>query len=118
MSDDFSFEKLIIYKRSLQFSIELCRKASNFPFKFSRLRDQLIGAAISVPLNITEGSGRTTYKDRIRFYKIAQASAYECIPILDICFQLSLISDSFHKTFKQELTEISKMISAFIKSIH
>jgi len=117
-TEQFNFEKLKVYERSLEFSIELCRKASDFPIKFSRIRDQLIGAAISVPLNIAEGSGRKTTKDKIHFYKIARASAFECVPILDICSRLSLIDEGFYNKFKQEITEISKMISGFINSIH
>jgi four helix bundle protein len=118
MSFEFNFEKLNVYKRSLGFSIELCKKASDFPIKFSRLRDQLIGAAISVPLNIAEGSGRKTDKDKIHFYKIARASVFECVPILDICSQLSLVEEDFYNKFKQEITEISKMLSGLINSIH
>ena len=117
MDDEFNFKKLKIYNRSLEFSIELCKKASDFPIKFSRIRDQLIGAAISVPLNIAEGSGRKTIKDKIHFCKIAQASLFECVPILDICFRLSLFDTNFYNRFKQEITEISKMLSSFIVSL-
>lgn len=110
----FNFEKLKVYERSLKFSIELCRKASNFPFKFSRLRDQLIGAAISVPLNIAEGSGRKTIKDKANFYKTARASIFECVPILEISYKLNLIDEDYLKRFKQEIMEISKMLSGLM----
>jgi len=55
---DSFFEDLNVYQKSLNLSFMICRKASSFPFKFSRIRDQLIGAVISAPLNIAEGSGR------------------------------------------------------------
>lgn len=118
MSDElFYFEKLKVYQRSLELSVGLCKKASVFPVKFSRVRDQLIGAAISVPLNIAEGSGRRTSKDKVHFYKIARASIFECIPILEICQQLGLIDKDFYDRFRQEVVEISKMISGLIKSL-
>jgi len=113
-SEKFNFEKLMVYERSLEFSIELCRKASDFPIKFSRLRDQLIGAAISVPLNIAEGSGRKTSKDKINFYKTARASIFECIPILEISYGLDLIDNDYLSKFRREISEISKMLSGLM----
>jgi len=69
MGEEFFFEKLIVYQRSLDFAIRLCKIANNFSIKFSRIRDQLIGARISIPLNIAEGSGRNSSKEKINFYK-------------------------------------------------
>jgi len=113
----FYFEKLKVYKRGLDFSVELCKIATEFQIKFSRIRDQLIGAAISVPLNIAEGSGRRTNKDKIHFYKIARASIFECIPILEICYELELINNDSYDVYRQEIIEISKMISGLINSL-
>src|SRR4051794_9623514 len=41
------------------------------------LRDQLLRASSSVVLNLAEGSGKPTKKDRIRFYAIALGSLRE-----------------------------------------
>ena len=38
------------------------------------LKDQLNRASLSVCLNLAEGSGKTSIKDRKRFYEIALAS--------------------------------------------
>jgi four helix bundle protein len=93
MSNEFFFEKLKVYRRSLDFAIRICKLASSFPVKFSRIRDQLIGAGISVPLNIAEGSGRNSRKEKINFYKISRTSLFECIPILEICVSLNLVNE-------------------------
>lgn len=117
MSNEFYFEKLIVYQKSLAFAIDLCKLASNFPYKFSRIRDQLIGAGISIPLNIAEGSGRKSSKEKINFYKISRTSLFECIPILEICWKLHLIADNEHKSFRERAEEISKMINGLISSL-
>lgn len=91
---EFVFEKLEVYKRSLKLSIEIAKVASNFDYKYSRIRDQLIGAIISIPLNIAEANGRGSSKDKINFYKFARGSCFECIPIIDICLNLKLINES------------------------
>ena len=118
MSEKFFFEKLDVYQKSLGFAIDLCKVASNFHYKFSRIRDQLIGAGISVPLNIAEGSGRKFEKEKRSFYKISRTSLFECIPILEICLNLNLIDKSQHKDFRGRAEEISKMLNGLIRSLN
>ncbi len=117
MNNDFFFEKLHVYSKSLQYSIDLCNIASDFPYKFSRIRDQIIGAGISVPLNIAEGSGRKSEKDKANFYKIARSSLFECIPILQICASLHLIDEARRMELRERAVEISKMINGLISSL-
>ena len=81
-----SHEKLDVYKLSIAFA-DLAFKviASLRGGKdFGPLADQLRRAAMSVPLNIAEGSCRFTAPDRARFFSIARGSAMECGAILDI----------------------------------
>lgn len=50
----------------------------------SFLRNQLLRAASSVCLNLSEGSTRPVGPDRKRFYLIALGSARECQTVLDL----------------------------------
>lgn len=118
MEKEFFFENLEVCKRSLELSILICRKASSFPFKFNKIREQLIGAVISVPLNIAEGSGRRSIKEKRNFYRISLTSLFGCIPLLEICDELKLITKEEKEKFRKEITELSKMISSFTKSLH
>ena len=54
------------------------------PLRRSELSDQLDRASISVPLNIAEGAGRSTPRERARQYTIARGSAVECLACLDL----------------------------------
>ena len=54
------------------------------PLRRTELSDQLDRASISVPLNIAEGAGRTTPRDRARHYAISRVSAVECLACLDL----------------------------------
>ena len=117
MSENFFFEKLNVYQRSLKFAIALCRIASKFPIKFSRIRDQLTGAVISIPLNIAEGSGRKSVKERINFYKISRSSIFEIVPILEICLKLKLIEKTISQDLREEAVVLSKMINGLISSL-
>lgn len=48
------------------------------------LRSQLRRASTSIPLNIAEGTGKSSGPDRARFYSIARGSAMECGAIFDV----------------------------------
>ena len=48
------------------------------------VRDQLLRASLSIALNITEGSGRSTLKDKKRFYSIALGSLRETQTLIRI----------------------------------
>jgi len=115
-NDKFIFEDLKVYQRALDLAIELIRIAGEFPIKYSRLRDQLIGAAISIPLNLAEGSGRLTPKDKRNFYKNSRASLFEIIPILEISYKLNLIVEKDINNFRKEAVIISKIISALMRN--
>lgn len=110
----FIFEDLEVYQKSLKFSIEVCRLMTKLPYKYQRISDQLIGASISIPLNIAEGNGRGTSKEKINFYKIARSSSFECIPLIEILKNLSLINLDQASRFREEIKIISSMISGLI----
>lgn len=48
------------------------------------LREQLLRAASSIPLNLAEGGGRATKADQRKFFVIAFGSLKECQSIFDI----------------------------------
>ncbi|MCA9575208.1 MAG: four helix bundle protein, partial [Myxococcales bacterium] len=58
----------------------------------AELTDQLRRATLSIPLNIAEGAGKPTHKDRARFHAIARGSAMECGAILDL-LRLQALAD-------------------------
>ncbi len=48
------------------------------------LRDQLARAALSIPLNLAEGRGKSSIREQRRFFEIAMGSTRECQAIMQL----------------------------------
>jgi four helix bundle protein len=86
----FGFQRLDVYRCSIQFLGHASGLAERVPRGHAALADQLRRAALSVPLNIAEGTGKGD-RDAARFYTIARGSALECAAILDVFEALDLV---------------------------
>jgi len=73
-------------------------------------------AALSVALNIAEGSGRTKRLDKRRFYEIARASVFECIPIIEVSTNQGYLGEKERKRLRDISVELGRMITALMKS--
>lgn len=78
MSHERPYQKLIVWREAHQLCLQMYELTEHFPEseKF-RLINQICRAAYSVPMNIAEGSGKTSKKERFRFYEIAACSLEE-----------------------------------------
>jgi four helix bundle protein len=77
------------------------------------VKDQCKRAALSIPLNIAEGSGKSSIADKKRFYAISQGSATECAAIRDF---LELI-DQHYSTKTNEAKAMLKSIVSILTTI-
>jgi four helix bundle protein len=105
----FSHEKLIVYQRSIEFIAWLEPLLERLPAKIAA-RDQLDRASTSVPLNIAEGNGKFSSKDRARFFQIAQGSALECAAALDVLVAKKRIEQAEVLPGKALLEEVVNML--------
>jgi len=107
----FLVEKLEVYNRAVDFYCKVSVCTENFPRGNTHFTDQFNRAALSISLNIAEGNGRYHTKDRQAFFRIARGSAFECVPILEICKRKKLIDEQIVKNLLEELEIISKMLT-------
>ena len=113
----FSFEKLLVYQKAVDFADTVCSITEQFPRGYGFLVDQLNRASLSIAANIAEGNGRFTKPDRKNFFGIARGSVQECVPLLELARRRSLFSEERHAGLKSELEEISRMLSGLIKGL-
>jgi four helix bundle protein len=112
----FDFEKLDVYRKAKAFNaqIRLFIKSSKLD---PTTKDQLRRASLSVVLNIAEGSGRFSQADRKNFFIVSRSSVFECIAILDILKDESVIDGKNYERFYSEAEELSKMLFSMIRNL-
>ncbi len=79
------------------------------------MADQLQRAGTSILLNVAEGAGEYSSKEKARFYRMAKRSATECAAILDVCSRLELVEMGFLDTGRELLLRIVAMLTQMVR---
>ena len=109
----FGFQRLDVYRAST-FLAASWRLVTRVPKGNGDIVDQLRRAALSIPLNIAEGSGKFS-RDAVRFYTIARASALECAAILDALQAMAVFDEPDLKQARELLERIVSMLTGLIR---
>ncbi|MGA7838074.1 MAG: four helix bundle protein, partial [Ignavibacteriaceae bacterium] len=104
----FDHEKLIVYQKSLSFVDFADSVLKRIDCKI-KVYDQLDRASTSIILNIAEGNGKYSSKDRCRYFDISRGSALESAACLDTLVAKSLLEPYEIKEGKDLLYEIVSM---------
>lgn len=105
---EYPFERLDVYKASLQFSVKLRGVLKSFPDeeKYDLVR-QIKRSADSISSCLAEGSGRSTRKDQAYFTNVAYSSALETVSHLKLAFKLEYIDENKLKVLRKSLSKIT-----------
>lgn len=71
-------------------------------------------AAQSISLNIAEGNGKQSLKDKNRFFKMARGSALECASIHDVLRVCDAMNEESNLRGKSDLKRIVSMLTRLI----
>ena len=110
-----NFEDWEVWKKFARLYTDIFKKFMHsiyFGFK-----DQITRSALSVPSNIAEGYERESDKEIANFINYAKGSAGELRTQIYIGIDIGYIDKQVGQTWIIEVTEISKMLSGFIKSV-
>ncbi len=113
----FEFEKLDVYRVTMDFVAAADEVAEKLPKGRQHLKDQLRRGANSIAANLAEGVGEYPPAEKIRFYRISRRSAVECASHLHTCRRLALVDDPLIAKGLDQLLRIIAMETTMIRSI-
>lgn len=113
----FDFERLEVYKKAIAFANDVYEFTKRFP------KDELFGitgqirrAAVSISLNIAEGSGRSR-KEFKHYILMARTSIQECIPLLQISLLQGYINNEELNKYYKQSEELAEMLCGLSNSL-
>jgi four helix bundle protein len=114
MKTYFDHEKLDVYREAIAFCAWAGELLNAISAK-AAAKDQLDRASTSIPLNIAEGNGKFSAKDRARFLEIARGSTLECAACLDVLVARKLATADQIETAKENLARIVQMLMGMLR---
>ncbi len=113
----YSFEKLEVWRLSIEFVKKIYKLVENFPNseKYG-ITDQIKRAVVSVPTNLSEGSGRNTGKDKAHYTQMAYGSMMESLNLLIIAKELCFIDEDTLDNLRLDIEVITTKLSNLRRS--
>jgi len=112
-----NYQDLTVWQKAMDLTAAIYHLVKKLPKdELFGLSGQMRRAAVSIPSNIAEGNGRQTEGEFHQFLRIAKGSAAELETQLHICVRVGYLADTDIKQAMYILSEISKMLTALMKS--
>ena len=113
--DNYNYEDLVVWQKSMSLVRNIYQLTKSFPKEeVYGLTSQIRRAAFSILLNIAEGQGRKSKKEFTQFLMIARGSAYELNTALLLARDLSYLKENQYLWLRQQINEITKMMSGLL----
>ncbi|WP_233215291.1 four helix bundle protein [Rhodopirellula bahusiensis] len=107
----FDHERLDVYRVAVEYVSSAFLVSDSLSGLHRHARDQWLRAAQSIPLNIAEGNGKRSLRDRARFLDIARGSALECSAIQDVLVATGGMTSIRSKELKLSLVRVVAMLT-------
>ena len=111
------FQDLNVWLKSKDLAVYIYKLTTKDKFsKDFGLRDQIRGAAVSIPSNIAEGDEYGSDKQSVRFFYIAKGSSAEVLTQAIISHEIGYINEKDYKYIESECKAISGMTMRLIQA--
>jgi len=113
----FRFLDFPVYKEARQFYREIVQTTKIFPREHWELADQMRRSALSVCLNVAEGSAKRSDKDFNRYIENALGSVNETVAGIDISYNEKLISEIGGQRLLEQGESITRQLGGFSRKL-
>lgn len=112
------YRELIVWQKSKVLVLAIYNLTKSYPKDEAYgLTSQMRRAAISIPSNIAEGSGRRSTSEFLQFLYITRGSLFELATQMEISHDLSLIDLNQMNQAYAQINEIERMLNALISKL-
>lgn len=113
-----NFRTLKVWQHAQRLALECANAAKRFPAEdCGVLKEQLLRACYSVPLNIAEGSARKGPKECRRFLDTARGSLAEVQNILELAKELEFFPSQEYDRLDALATETAKTLWGLLRKM-
>ena len=114
----FDHEKLDVYRVAIEF-VGWTAQLLEGPLSKCRLSavSQLDRASTSIPLNVAEGNGKRSTRDRCCYFDTSRGSALECAAALDVLVARRVLTQERVRPGKAMLKRVVEMLTKLTFSL-
>lgn len=114
----YGYKNLLVWNKADELAFKVYIETKRFPKEeIYGITSQLRRAALSVPTNIVEGSGRQGRKELKQFVNIALGSLAETEYLLDFSLKLGYLDEKTNRMLQALRQEVGKLLWNFHKSL-
>ncbi len=112
------YKKLLVWRKADKFVYEIYRATQNFPKEETYgITSQIRRAALSIALNIVEGSGRQGDKGMKYFLNMALGSNSEVQYLMDLCLELGYFDQNTYRKLEDMRQEAGGLLWRFHQAL-
>ena len=118
MESEVGYNKLLVWRKADELARSVYEITKSFPNdEIYGISSQLRRAALSVPLNIVEGTGRQSKRELKQFVNVALGSLAEVDYLLGFCHRLGYLSKEQYGELKKVRESVGALLWRFYKSL-
>ena len=112
------YKKLLVWQKADKLAYEVYLETKKFPKdEIYGMTSQLRRAAVSIPTNIVEGTGRQGKKELKQFVNISLGSLAETEYLLGFCLRLGYLNNESYQMLESLRNKVGGLLWNFYKSL-
>jgi four helix bundle protein len=113
----FDFEKLDVYNEVKEVNLLVLKFIYSGKIEDAYLSDQLKRATLNIQLNLAEGTGRFSSKEKKHLATLSRSSVFESVALMDLLLAMGKIDKELYRSLYDRYERISKMLLGFYRNV-